>query len=92
VTALPLAPAAAVATALALLAGPAPALLPIAGMAIGLACASLAMVSTPRMRRLAWIAAAAIAVGAAIRIVLPAAPASGVGAFAGARGEPLRTA
>jgi len=93
VTALPLAPAAAVATALALLAGPAPALLPIAGMAIGLACASLAMVSTPRMRRLAWIAAAAIAVGAAIRIVLPAAPASGVGAFADLRvalGEPLR--
>jgi len=93
VIALPLLPAAAVATALALLGALAPALVPIAGTAIGIGCAVLAMVSRPRMRRLAWIAAAAIAVGAAVRVVLPATPASGVGAFADLRaalGEPLR--
>ena len=90
---LPLLPAAVVATALSLLAAAAPGPVTIIGVAIALACAALAIASGERMRRLAWTAAAILALCAALRVVVPAVPATGVGAFADLRaalGEPLR--
>jgi competence protein ComEC len=90
-TTLPLLPAAIVAIALALLAGLSPALVPIAAIGIAIACGGLAHVSAERMRRLAWVAAAVIALVCALRLIGPAA--TGTGAFADLRsalGEPLR--
>jgi len=90
---LPLLPAAIVATALALLATAAPAVVPLVGAVAAVTCAGLAIASADRMRRLAWTAAAVLAVGTALRVAFPAAPASGVGGFAELRaalGEPLR--
>jgi competence protein ComEC len=53
----------------------------------------LAIASGDRMRRLVWTAAALLAVGAALRVVFPAATVNGNGALADLRaalGEPLR--
>ncbi len=92
-TVLPLLPAAAVATALALLATVSPIAVPFAAALVALACAALAALSAERIRRLAWIAAASIAAVTAMRLAFPWTPAPGAGAFAelrGALGEPLR--
>jgi len=89
---LPLLPAAAVAIALALVAAASPMVVPIVAVALAVACAGLAFVSFERMRRLAWAAAAVIALACAVRLVTPA-PAVPSGAFAELRdalGEPLR--
>jgi len=93
VSRLPLLPAAAIATGLSLLASVAPGLVPLAGGALALISAGLAIASGDRMRRLVWIAAAILAVGAALRVVFPAATVSGSGALADLRtalGEPVR--
>jgi len=89
---LPLLPAAIAATALALLDGVSPALVPFAAVTIAIGCGGLAFVSRERMRRLAWTAAAVIATVCALRLVGPAAG-GGLGAFVELRtalGEPLR--
>ena len=91
---LPLLPAAVVATALAAVAAVAPTIATATAAAMGLACAALAAASAHRSRRLAWVAAAIVAVTAALRIVLPVTIADGAGAFGGLRtalGDPLRT-
>ena len=90
---LPLLPAAVVAAAVSLVATAVPGLVTVVGLALALACGALAIASAERMRRLAWTAAAILAVCGAIRVVFPLAPANGVGAFADLRlalGEPLR--
>jgi len=90
---LPLLPAAVIATGLSLLATAAPGLVSVIGLAVSIACSALAIASAERMRRLAWTTAAVLALCAALRVVFPAAPANGVGAFADLRavlGEPLR--
>jgi competence protein ComEC len=90
---LPLLPAAVVATMLSLLANVAPAAAPLVALAVAAGCGVLAIASADRMRRLAWTAAAVIAVAGALRVVFPAALSGGVGAFADLRttlGEPLR--
>jgi len=74
-----------VATALSLLATAAPGLVPVAGTAVALACLALAIASADRMRRLAWGAAAILAIAASIRVAFPATPAGGIGAFLAAR-------
>ena len=92
-SALPLLPAAITAVVLALLATVAPAVVPVAGCGVALGCAGLASASASRMRRLAWIAGAALAIVAALRVGFPVGPPGGVGAFADLRaalGEPLR--
>ena len=81
------------ATALSLLATAAPGLVPVAGTAVALACLALAIASADRMRRLAWGAAAILAIAASMRVAFPATPAGGIGAFADVRaalGGPLR--
>ena len=91
-TALPLLPAAVVAVAVALAAGAAPAVVPAVAFLLGIACAGLAVVSAERMRRLAWSAAAVIALLCALRIAVPTLTAPS-GAFTEVRqvlGEPLR--
>ena len=91
-TALPLLPAAVVAVALALVAGAAPMLVPVVALAPAIGCAGLAFVSAERMRRLAWSAAAAIALLCALRIAAPTLTVPS-GAFTEVRealGEPLR--
>ena len=92
-TVLPLLPAAAVATALALLATVWPSAVPFAATLGALASAGLAALSVERVRRLAWIAAASIGAAAALRTAFPWSPAPGAVAFADLRaalGEPLR--
>jgi len=92
VTALPLLPAAAVAIVLALVAGASPLLVPVVALGLAIACGGLALVSVERMRRLAWAAAAVIALACALRLVAPVGAVSS-GAFAelrGTLGEPLR--
>ena len=91
---LPLLPAAIVATALAAVAAVAPTIATAAAAAIGLACAGLAAASPHRSRRLAWLAAAVVAVTAMVRIALPVTIPDGTGAFIELRaalGRPLRT-
>jgi competence protein ComEC len=93
VSGLPLLPAAVVATALSLLASVSPGLVPLVGAACALVSAGLAIASAERMRRLAWSAAAMLAVAAAIRVLFPSTSAGGEGALADLRtalGEPLR--
>ena len=92
-TALPLLPAAIVAIVLSLLATVGPGLVSVVAAAVSIASAALAVASADRMRRLAWAAAGLIAVVAALRLVLPATPVTGIGALADLRaalGEPLR--
>jgi competence protein ComEC len=92
-TGLPLLPAAVAATALSLVAAASPLAAPLLAIVVTIACAGLALASADRMRRLAWTAAAAIAVAHAVRIAIPELPAGGIGAFAELRaslGEPLR--
>ncbi|HSW95288.1 MAG TPA: ComEC/Rec2 family competence protein [Patescibacteria group bacterium] len=92
-TGLPLLPAAVAATALSLVAVASPIAASLLAIAVAIGCAGLALASADRMRRLAWAAAAVIAVAHAARIVIPELPAGGVGAFAELRaalGEPLR--
>ncbi|HTH70892.1 MAG TPA: ComEC/Rec2 family competence protein [Candidatus Saccharimonadales bacterium] len=92
-TGLPLLPAAVAATALSLVAAASPLAAPLLAIVVAIACAGLALASADRMRRLAWTAAAAIAVAHAVRIAIPELPAGGIGAFAELRaslGEPLR--
>jgi competence protein ComEC len=92
-TGLPLLPAAVAATALSLVAAASPVAASILAIAVAIACAGLAVASADRMRRLAWTAAAIIAVAHALRIVIPELPGGGIGAFAEVRaslGEPLR--
>jgi competence protein ComEC len=90
---LPLLPSAVVAVGLSLLAAASPAVAPAVALAGALACAGLAIASADRMRRLAWIAAAVIAIAGAVRILFPMAATDGVGALAELRtslGQPLR--
>jgi competence protein ComEC len=90
---LPLLPAAVAATALSLVAAASPVAASLVAVAVAITCAALAVVSAERMRRLAWTAAAVIAVVHALRVVMPELQTGGVGAFADARaslGEPLR--
>ena len=92
-TGLPLLPAAVAATALSLVAALSPAGASLLAIAVAIGCAGLAVASADRMRRLAWTAAAVIAIAHAVRIAIPELPAGGVGAFAELRaslGEPLR--
>lgn len=92
-TGLPLLPAAAAATALSLVAAASPVAASLLAIAVAIACGGLALASADRMRRLAWTAAAVIALAHAVRIVMPQLPAGGIGAFAEVRaslGEPLR--
>ena len=92
-TRLPLLPAAAVATALSLIATTFPGALTGVAAAAAVGCAVLAVASADRMRRLAWIAAAVIALAAPVREVFPATGAGAIGAFADLRaalGGPLR--
>ena len=91
-TALPLLPSAVIAIAIVLVAGAAPIAVPVVALGLAIACAGFAFVSLERMRRLAWSAAAVIAIVCALRIVGPVAVAPS-GAFAELRhalGEPLR--
>jgi competence protein ComEC len=93
VSRLPLFPAAIVATALSLLATVEPGLVLFAGGALVLSSSALAIASGDRTRRLAWTAAAILALCAALRVAFPAAPVNGSGALADLRialGEPLR--
>lgn len=92
-TGLPLLPAAAAATALSLVAAASPVAASILAIAVAVACGGLALASADRMRRLAWTAAAVIALAHAVRIVMPQLPSGGIGALADVRaslGEPLR--
>ena len=91
---LPLLPAAIVATALAAVAAVTPTVATAAAVAIGLGCAGLAAASPHRSRRLAWLAAAVVAMAAMVRIALPVTIPDGTGAFTELRaalGQPLRT-
>jgi len=92
-TGLPLLPAAIAATALSLVAALSPAGASLLAIAFAIGFAGLAVASADRMRRLAWTAAAVIAIVHAVRIAIPELPAGGGGAFAELRaslGEPLR--
>ena len=92
-TGLPLLPAAVAATVLSLAAAASPAVASLLAIVVAIVCAGLALASADRMRRLAWIAAAAIAIAHAVRVVIPELPAEGLGGFAELRtllGEPLR--
>jgi len=91
-TALPLLPSAIVAIATALVAGAAPALVPVVAVGLVIACAGLAFVSLERTRRLAWGAAAVIALLSALRLAVPAAvaPSDAFAELREALGEPLR--
>src|SRR5207248_6134688 len=91
---LPLLPAAILATALTAVAAVTPTVATAAAVAIGLGCAGLAAASPHRSRRLAWLAAAVVAVTAMVRIALPVTIPDGTGAFIELRaalGRPLRT-